>query len=185
MYRINLHPEFASRKAASRRRALLTGLAAVLLGTEALLVGGVVLSARLLEERVEATRVAAAPLEARFQAANQLPAEDLALARAILGIRTGRIDWSPKLAAVGERIGPNLTLVELKGRNSGARADAELQMSGRFRSGASDLEGANRFVADLRGDDRFALAFPDCALENIGGQRTGFTVICRPEGEKQ
>ncbi len=185
MYRINLHPEFEAGKAATRQRAVLTGLAVALLGAEALLVGGLLLSASLLDERVEAAREATSRLEARLQERPALPARDLALGRAILQVRSGRIDWSPKLAAVGERIGPQLVLEELKGRAAGTRAGAELEMTGRFRSSGNDFEAADRFVGELRQDERFAGVFPRCDLQNVGGRGSGFTVVCRPAEEQQ
>ncbi|MFO7653330.1 MAG: hypothetical protein R6X25_05840 [Candidatus Krumholzibacteriia bacterium] len=186
MYRINLHPEYVAARRAGRHRTLLLGLAVALLGAEALLVGSLAVSARLLEDRAENVRASIERTRSQAAGPVEVAEGDVRLARAILQVRQARIDWSPQLAALSERIGPELVLETVKGTGPGPRRSASMQLEGRFRSGRESLTAVTEFVGSLREDERIAAVLPRCSIgEMLEGPRPGFTVSCLPVEAKR
>ena len=180
MYRINLHPEFAAGRTAQKRRIMLTSLGVALIGAEALLVGSLLLSASLLDERVQAMQTATERLEADARGAARHDQADVALARAILQIRSQRVDWAPQLAALSERIGPRLILTSLLGESRAGRARPSLKLEGLFRNSTADLEAATAFAAALREDERISITFPRCEVDRVREiPSPGFIVSCQ------
>jgi hypothetical protein len=184
MYRINLYPEYQDKRRAARRRASATAGLLGLLGLEVLMVGALVLSDKLLSDQANALREELPQLTVSLQTVSrERPELDLALE--LLAVRTGRIDWSPMLAALADSGDKMLTFVELKGESVTKHRGASLVLSGEALGSEEHLEQVAAFMERLRRDERLSGVFGDIALGNIRGGGSGeFDLICQPVGVK-
>lgn len=181
MYRINLYPEYESRRRTLRLRAASTAFLFSLLGLEALLVGAIALSGNLLGERIDDLEQNVTRLQTRL-ATETRERPELRLALDRLEIRASRMDWSPKLVALSDHIGEDLALAELQGRAGGRRDKASLVVSGRYRDERATIETVSAYLARLREDPRLNDAFDDISLGNIRGDGRGeFDLLCTRE----
>lgn len=178
MYRINLHPEYAFRRRQARSRVWRLAVQASLMGMILLVIGSLSLSALLLHEKMSSyTSQISSQVEALEGTAEQQRV--LALADEIVYLRSSRIDWSPKLAALSEKIDPNLLLVEFKGNIADRGQPARLEMWGEALKDEVQISVFSNFVEVLRDDERFVQDFPGLHLGGIkDGKRTRFQVIC-------
>lgn len=178
MYRLNLFPEYAERRRRQKTRAAIGGLVVSLLGLEVMLVGALLVSDRLLSDRAEALRRELPGLTARLQAsARARPELDLALE--LVALRAKRVDWTPKLAAVGDQCALGMKLVELQGRNSSKRERPHFEINGESLDADGALTVVSAYLERLRGDARLTFDFPQVVLGNIRGGGSGeFAVVC-------
>jgi hypothetical protein len=183
MYRISLYPEFGEKRRQVKRRTLHTALFGILIGVETLLVGALVVSALLLGEQANVMREGYQRLASRVQGSGG-PRPELAVAREMLFVRANRIDWSPKLAALSERIPPSLILKDVNGHSAAQRSAPQLEMTGEVHSGVM-LEQVSRFIQQLSEDPRMTTTFPSITLGTIGGGGVEeFQVVCKPPEDK-
>ena len=183
MYRINLYPEYADSRKAARGRAASSAVLFGLLGLEVLLVGAIILSDSLLREQVGALRTELPRLEAELvQATRERPELDQAVD--MLDLRSQRVDWSPKLAAIAENLDPSLMLVELDARGITETERTRLNISGQYRNKKANLTTVSAYIEKLRQDPRFLDGFATVDLGNIRSDGAGeFDLVCKPAGE--
>ena len=181
MYRINLYPEYVIRRKQMRVRTARLALQSTLMGTVLLLIGSLTLSALLLHERT-------ASFDRRISAQTRLLGEHneqeriLALANEIVDIRSARIDWSPKLAALGESIDRNLKLVDLQGNAPDRGKNPRFEVWGEALKDDVQVGVFSSFVEVLRKDQRIIGDFPGLSLGGIkDGKHTRFQIIATPE----
>jgi hypothetical protein len=178
MYRINLYPDYQHNRRLARFRALTMGVLAILLGFEILLVGVLIVSDHLLSERVALLRDDMPVLSARVQSLTH-PRPDLDLARELIAHRSGRIDWSPKLAAISEHCGASLQFREVEGRARTQHEQPLLRIRGEAKKYINSLEAVTDFMQRLRRDERLHAEFDDIGLGNIRDGESGeFEVSC-------
>jgi hypothetical protein len=100
----------------------------------------------------------------------------------MLTIRGTRIDWSPKLAALGEGIGPSLLLDRIAGQMAAEKRSAQLELTGDVRGKSAELEDVSAFIEALRSDGRVSVDFPHIELGTLkGGGEKSFRLTCEPE----
>jgi hypothetical protein len=183
MYRINLHPEFAENRRSARQAAARTAFAVGLLGGEAILLVSFVVSGILLREQASTLRAALPRLRAQVSV-GEAPNPDVDLARMILQTRRERIDWSPKLAALSERLPPSLILREVRGETETRRSPGRCRIEGQIRSSGAGLEAVTVFLERLRLDSRFSADFPRIELGRIRGTESDeFEIACETAGK--
>ncbi|MBC8423608.1 hypothetical protein H8E07_05755 [bacterium] len=181
MYKINLYPEYRDSRKAAKTRAASTAILFSLLGLEIVLVGALVLSDSLLRERSASLRSDLVQLEQRV-AKETLDRPELSQALDLLEVRSDRIDWSPKFAALAEHIDESLVLMELDGRAFTNRERASLTISGQYRTDQGSLGTVSTYLDRLRGDGRLHGDFPQITLGNIRSDGKGeFDLLCAPE----
>lgn len=183
MYRINLYPEFEDHKRRARKGACWTAILAGVLSVELILVGVLALSGTLLSEQAAAIRseISRIGVQGSGRAAD---AGELSLARQLLDLRLSRIDWSPKLASLSERIDSDLILDKVTGQVASKGQPAKLLIRGGVRSSSDPLRSASGFVETLRSDPRIATDFPKIRLGNIGGDEGGrMQIVCEAQGD--
>ncbi len=185
MYRINLYPEFLSQKREGQRRTVRTAVLSVVVGLEVFLVGAQALSGVLLGSRAASLRAEIARLTRRIEAGSR-PLPGFHVAQAMARVRMGRVDWSPKLAALSDRLGPSLQLTRVTGSVGRKNLPARFEIEGTVRGGGRPLQDVSAFLAGLRADRRVTGEFPDINVGNIGGRSADqFKVVCTPAGETQ
>ncbi len=183
MYRINLYPEYQHNRRLAKARTLTMGVLVILLGLEIMLVGVLLVSDRLLRERAALLRDDMPVLSARVQSLTH-PRPELDLARELIAYRSGRIDWSPKLAALSEHCGSSLLFIEVQGRGRSQHEQPRLMIRGEARRHANSLEAVTEFMQRLRRDDRLRGEFDDIGLGNISDGESGeFEVSCEQTEE--
>lgn len=181
MYRINLYPEYVFRRQQARSRTMRLAVQASLMGVVLLVIGSLSLSALLLHDKMSScNQQITSQTELLMGTTEQRRA--LALADEVVALRNTRIDWSPKLAALSERIDPNLILVEFKGNIADRGQPARLEIWGEALKDEVQISVFSNFVEVLRDDERFVQDFPGLQLGGIkDGKRTRFQVICISE----
>lgn len=177
MFRINLYPEYAANIREGKLRAFRRGLIAGLLGLEVLIVGSLYLSGSLIADRADALRRDLPGLEARMAAYHQ-PGPELDTARSLVKIRSSRIEWAPKLAALSELIDASLLLNRVSGQITVKRSPAKFEIGGQVRRGKNHLEMVTGFVKSLQDDERIAGSFPNIRLDTLKGDDGEFQIIC-------
>ena len=181
MYRINLYPELAAIRLNRRRRLARAAFRATLAGLEIAIVGWLLVSGFLLQERISSLRAEIPRLTARVQDRSQ-PIPALRIARAMMQTRLARVDWAPKLAAMAERIDPSLELSKIAGQATARTTLTKLDITGRVRGGGRPLEDVAGFLAALKADPRLAGDFPSMNLGNLGGREADrFEIHCARE----
>ncbi len=182
MYRINLYPEFADKKESARQTVVRRFALLALICVEALLIGLLAVSGILLGERVSGLRSGLAPLQERVAAAAQ-PRPERDVAQALIDMRLQRVNWSPKLAAIGQCLDGTLQLTGLNGKQAEKRTPAKFGIEGKVRNGRGELEKVTRYIDTLKTDARVTSNFPDIRLDSVKGDGTGrFSILCAPEG---
>ena len=182
MFKISLYPEYHLKKRAARQRTVRMALLLGLLGLEVALIGSLVLSASLLQEQTAAARHALPRLSEQLRTVDEMQPE-VELAQQILKLRSARIDWSPKLAALGQQIDPSLRLVEVTGQAAAEKRPARLEMGGEVRERDANLEQVSKFIDELRADQRITADFTGIRLGTLkGGTANRFRVICTRQG---
>jgi len=184
MYKISLYPEFHLKKQRAKLSLLRTTLLITLLGLELSLVGSLIMSAALLREQASNLEHVVASLTTYAQEVGQADAA-LDVAQAMLTIRGTRIDWSPKLAALGEKVGSDLLLEQVTGNIAGDRRPAQFELTGGAQGNAAQLEDVSAFIEALRSDSRVVVDFPKIKLGTLKGEGEGnFHLTCEPaEGD--
>lgn len=178
MYRINLYPDYQRNRSLARARTLTMGILIIMLGIEILLVGVLLVSDNLLRERAALLRDEMPTLGARLQNVTR-PRPELALAQELLVIRSGRIDWSPKLAAIADNCEASLQFREVEGRARSQHEQPRLVIRGQTKRYANSLESVTQFLQRLRRDERLRTEFDAIALGNIRDAESGeFEVNC-------
>jgi len=152
----------------------------VLLGVEAVLVVSLGLSAILLGERAEGLAESVRQLAGRVSAEHE-PNPALPVALEILQVRSQRIDWAPKLAALSGCIDNSLRLGEAHGQTKSRDREAQLELRGLIRGRDPQVEVVSRFVEALQEEPRIAEEFGHVQLGTIEGADR-FHIICRPAG---
>jgi hypothetical protein len=159
------------------------GVLVVLLGFEIMLVGVLLVSDHLLRERTALLHDDMPALSARVQSLTH-PRPELDLAQELIAYRSGRIDWSPKLAALSEHCGASLLFLEVQGRGRSRHEQPRLTIRGKAQRNANSLEAVTEFMQRLRRDDRFRGEFDDIGLGNIrDGEFGEFEISCEQTEE--
>ena len=181
VFRINLNTERRERAVARRRHARLAAAAAASLGLQAVLLGIAVLSVDLLRNRRDALAADIPRLEALAGATDD---GDLAAWRALAKVRRERVDWTPRLAAVGELIDRDVVLTSVRADAPTRKSGAILEFSGIAAGGGADLSGVSRFVKSLRADERITDRFGAVTLGTIRSGSGTFRIVCsEPDGK--
>ena len=181
MYRINLYPEFAFRRRQARSQVLRLALQASLMGMVLVVIGSLTLSALLLHEKVSSYDQRIAMQAEKLKGQNE-EQRVLALAEEIVQLRGARIDWSPKLTVLSEKIDPSLQLVEFQGNAASRGKIAHLEIWGEALKDDVQVGVFSSFVDVLRRDERLVQDFPGLKLGGIkDGKRTRFQIICNTE----
>jgi Tfp pilus assembly protein PilN len=175
LFRINLNTERRERVAARRRRARLAAAVATMLGLQALLLGVVLLSVGLLQERRDALAADIPRLQALAASADD---GDVVARRALAKVRRERVDWAPQLAALGELIDRDVLLTGISGEGPAKKSGAILEISGIAAGGGADLSGVSRFVEALRDDERFIGRYGVVTLGTIRSGSGAFRIVC-------
>lgn len=179
MYSINLYPEYAAHRLVARRRVGRAALLAVLLGLQGGLVGALIVSGLMFGEQAASLRAAAERQRAQASLAPATAAE-WDLQQRLFSVRTARIDWSPKLAAVSNEILPALRLSGLEGSVAQKGKPARLLVAGVLRDPAAGAEILTNFSDKLRASNPIRSDFPEIALETVAsGSANEFVVACR------
>ena len=178
MYRINLYPEYVERRRVARERVGRTALVTAVVALELVLVVALAITGLLLREQVGGLRSEVERLQQQINRVSvQRPEIDVAVQ--MMEIRRGRIDWSPKLASLSQKIGRSLRLTELTGQTKGRGRDTSLELLGVIRTGGADMQPVTVFIDSLRGDPWMGADFPFVRLGNLeGGGSTRFQVLC-------
>ncbi len=185
MYRINFYPEFVERRLARRRRILRTTLVAGLVGLEGMFVAFLAVSGMLMRERTDAARQDAGRLAATLRTRSG-PRPEIEDALALLQIRQQRIDWSPILAGLSNRIDPSLRLTEVTGRVSGKEHGARIELTGLLRAGSTSTLPVSRFLSALQADSAVARTFDEIKLGTLGqGGSDRFRIVCEQKETPQ
>ena len=185
MYRINLYPEYRERRQRQRSRTAAGGVLLALLGLEVLMVGALVVSDHLLNERAAALRSELPQLTARLQA-NTRERPELDVALELIALREKRVDWTPKLAAVAEQCAAGMKLVEIQGRTASKRERPRFEINGEALDADGALSVVSSYLERLRADPRMTDDFPRVDLGNIRGGGSGeFAVLCAPPEVKE
>jgi hypothetical protein len=178
MYRINLFPEALEKRKEGRRRVGRTLIVSALIGLEAVLLLLVGLSGLLLREQASSLRADVERLATRSSRVSQ-PSPELEITRAMLSTRAGRIDWSPKLAALPRAIDASLLLTEVTAQTGEKGRPTRLEITGSIRSEGGGMEPVSRFLESLRSDPFLADDFPVIKLGTIEGEGAGrFQILC-------
>lgn len=154
-----------------------------LLGIEIVLVASFLVSGLLLREQAANQRATISRMSQQLRDEGVISPE-VDIARQMLAVRQERIDWSPKLAALSERIDPSLILVRVSAFEEGREEGRLMEIEGTTRD-ETGLADVSRFVGALREDPRIVGDLPDVQLGNIRGAEGGrFLVVCRQEGSR-
>lgn len=182
MYRINLYPEFAEKRESARQAVVHRVALIALICLQSLVIALLAVSGILLSERASGLRLGLTPLQQRVAEASQ-PQPERQVAQALIDMRLNRVDWAPKLAAVGERLDDTLQLTRLSGKMAERRTPAKFEVGGKVRNGRDELEKVTRYIDALKGDPRVTANFPDIRLDSVKGDGSGkFNVYCASEG---
>jgi hypothetical protein len=178
MYKISFYQEYHAKRAAGRRALLGFTLACLLLGVALLQAAALFVSGHLLGEQVQALQ-ASLPRLSSAQVAESEAAPEVQIARELLQVRSQRLDWTPKLAALSERILPSLRILQLEGRPRQKDSPALLELTGEIRASSAQLEAVSAFIQALQEDPRLAEDFPVIKLGNLQeGPASRFLVSC-------
>ena len=181
MYRVNLYPELEGRRQAERDRLRQTIALASLAGLQLLLIGSLLLSGMLLQDRATRLRAENARLASLAHATAQSP--EVLVARQLLAARQARVDWSPKLAALGRLVEAPLILSNVIGQADLRGRGARLDVQGRIRS-VGQTESVLQLVESLRKDPAMARDFPQVRIGSVSGEESDrFKVVCEPAGK--
>jgi len=178
MYKLNLYPEYEHGQRLARRRVLLTLLLSAFLGLSAMLIAALTISSILLQERVAALRMQHGELAARVKSGGGQGLTEATPATAFLELRSARIDWAPKIAAVSNLISDDLILSEILGESERKRNTSRFEMLGTIRQNDSGAEAVSRFVERLKADRSVSADFQDVGVGYIKGSGS-FRVVCR------
>jgi Tfp pilus assembly protein PilN len=179
MYRINLYPEYTEKRRRGKRRMLRTGLLAVIVALEAVLVVALIITGVLLGERAGQLRTEIAHLTAEANR-GAAPSPEMSAALELLQVRQSRLEWAPKLAAVGDTIDPMLLLTSISARSAGRQGNPRFELSGVLRGTPPDMQAVPRFMDALRAARRVHESLPDVQLGTMeGGTEGRFTIVCQ------
>lgn len=183
MYRINLYPDHGQKKRLRRSRSVTMAALLALLGVEVLLVGVLVVSDRLLSERESSLRSELPAIRAKVEATDR-PRPELDLALAMLSVRNGRLDWTPKLASIADQLADDLRFTEVEGRAGAKRERPRLVIHGEAKRRADSLAEVNVYMQRLREVHALKPDFPEISLGNISGDGSReFEVACEQPKE--
>jgi hypothetical protein len=165
---------------------LRTGLLTVLVALEAVLVVALIITGTLLGERAAQLKAEVARLT-REASGGAAPPAEMNAALALLEVRQGRIDWTPKLAAIADTIDPMLIVTTMSGRSAGRQGSARLEVTGLLRDTVLGMQAVPRFMDALRASAPIHETLPDVQLGTMeGGTEGRFTIVCqapaKPEG---
>ena len=178
MYKINLYPEYAERRRQRQSRLALTAILTAAVGLEALLVFALGLSGRLLEERAAGLRSEVKLTRSAMESGGS-PGAELEIAREMMQVRLQRADWSPKLAALSERMPDGLRLQEVSAHATGNAGGARMEIVGVVRAGTADMQAVSQLLGALTRDRRVASSLPEIKLGTLETGGTGrFRIIC-------
>ena len=180
VFRVNLYTERDERQRAGQRRAVHTAFTALFLCLNFLAVGTLFLSATLLAERRDSVAGDVPRLTAKL-ATESAPTRDLDLAREMFRIKTGRMDWSPKLAAIADLIEADLELHEIHAEAARKKTPASLEIRGTVAESQDNLEDVSRYVKALSQDERILDGFSQAKLGTIRSGEGEFQIFCETE----
>ena len=180
IFKVNLYTERDERQRAGQRRAVHTAFIAVFLCLNFLAVSTLFLSATLLEERRDSLAGDIPRLAAKL-ATESVPTKDLDLAREMFRIRQGRIEWSPKLAAISHLIEADLEIHEIQAEASRKKSPATLEIRGTVTESQDNLEDVSRYVKALSQDERILDGFSQAKLGTIRSGEGEFQIFCETE----
>jgi hypothetical protein len=178
MYRISLYRDYFERRRQARAKASRTGLIAGLVGVGVLLVGILAVSTVLLREKADLIRSETKRLNDRLHVST-VPRPEIDLARQLLDLRANRVDWSPKLSCLSDRLDRSLLLLDLTGQVSQKEQPSRLIVTGLVRPGVDQMAVVARFMESLREDPRIKGDLPEVKLGGLEGTASGkFQVTC-------
>ncbi len=179
MYRLNFYPLFVERRRREKRRLLGILVVSGVAGIEILCIAGLLIAGVLLGEQASGLRRDAARLTAVLQQRSR-PADIDPAARAVLEARAARTDWSPKLAAIPDRIGPSMILDEIDIRGAANGSRGSMKLSGFLRSPGGGTDAVTRLVEGLRAERAISGDFPLVKIDAL--KDTEFQVSCADTG---
>ncbi|MDM7916489.1 MAG: hypothetical protein QUU85_14690, partial [Candidatus Eisenbacteria bacterium] len=184
---LNFYPEREERQRALKRRLGRAAIATTLVTVEAALVGLLFLNGLMLKGRADALQAENTRID---QTNRALPAKqaDPRLER-LLALRSARMEWSPKLAALSEAIPRTLRLTEVEGQvgaggGGSAAGDRKLDFSGILLDPRADMASVSSFLDGLRSEPGLARDFPKIRLGTLeageGEVSQVFRITCEP-----
>jgi hypothetical protein len=177
-YRVNFYPERVSRESVVRQRMLRGTLLGLVIGTELLLAGLLIVSGFEIQDRAAGMRKSLARLTER--AGSLPPNPPLGPARRLIHDRLERVDFAPVVEAVSRSIPEEIILVEIQagtGEKPGALDGMNLE--GRVVGRERDLDPILQFMENLRAEERIQGVFPIIDLDVAGGGQDRFRIVCR------
>lgn len=103
----------------------------------------------------------------------------------LLRARIDRIEWSPKLALLGD-LDRVLVLVELEAESPGGGLPPALTLKGMRTDSGSDFTPISRWLECLRATPTMTDELPAIMLDRLEDEPTGrFTIVCRGRMEVQ
>ncbi|MCB1150426.1 hypothetical protein KDK88_02700 [bacterium] len=181
MYRINLYPEYARKRADKRRRTMLAACLTVVAGLQVALIVSQALNARTAGDHVAMLMSELPRLEQMIEDEKR-PTPEIEVARDLITLRRERMDWAPPLAALANAVDGSLYLSKLIGSSGeGTTAGASLHIAGETRSQNGQLETITVLMKRLREDRGFASGLATVSLGKVDSGRSGeFELTCRP-----
>jgi len=181
MYKLNLYPEHARNRKEGKQRLIRTTIATAMAGFMLMIMGSLVLSTILVGSRIVSMRSEIRHQSAQFSSKSE-QFSALKSAREMLDIRSKRVDWAPKLAALSDLISHDLILVEFEGYSPTEKREASLEMWGEARREGVQIGVLTRFAEALSADPRFHGEFPDLRLGSVqDARKTRFQLLAGNE----
>ena len=179
MFRINFYPEYVQRRIDARRRTTqLVGLYGVI-GVEAFVLVGLLLTGALLTKRANDIASSITRMSSVITP-TETAAPAIEVARELVQLRETRIDWAPKLTAISKEIQPILLVNNIDGRAAAKKIPARLRIEGEVRDGNEPLENVSQFLEGLRRDASVSKDFSAIELGSLKGRAsTEFELVCR------
>ena len=158
---------------------------ALLAGFVVLTIGSLSLSAILVSERVSGLKQQMQVQSARLDSKTE-QYQVLQSAKEMLVIRSERIDWAPKLAALSGVISRDLILVQFDGEAARGKTEASLELWGEGIQADVQIGVFTELAESLGGHPRYLWDFPDLRLGTVqGGRKQRFQIVAgRKEGRR-
>jgi hypothetical protein len=167
MYELNLYPEQGEKKRIARAVSARASVLCALVGIELILICTIGISNRMLSEEAGFIRHDI-DLLGSSAGTNATIDTRLAVAQEIISIRSNRVEWATKLAAISRDLAPGLVLVNVTGQVTSGESSV-LQIEGRIAGNVQEVEAVSRFVEGLRSERELTRDFPQVRLGTIAG----------------
>lgn len=179
MYKLNLYPEYELKRARRRRSTVLTGVLTAVACLQVGLLASQALNAGTAGRQADLVFRDLPRLEQMIEAEKQ-PSPEIQVARELIELRRGRVDWTPALAAISRAADRSLTLTKLVGDAGREPGETELTITGETRTVEGQLETIGVLMDRLRGDEGFRSVLASVSLGKVESGRAGeFEVECR------